>query len=69
MASITHAQLKHHSGILSGMVAGARAVSEQEEAMPRPTPPLVDLRSPEQQGLDALVRRHTAPQQVHGRTV
>ena len=32
--------------------------------MPRPTPPPVDLSPPEQQGLDALVRRHTAPQQV-----
>ena len=32
--------------------------------MPHPTPPPVDLSPPEQQGLDALVRRHTAPQQV-----
>ena len=32
--------------------------------MPGPTPPPVDLTPAEQQGLDALVRRHTAPQQV-----
>ena len=32
--------------------------------MPGPTPPPVDLTAAEQQGLDALVRRHTAPQQV-----
>ena len=32
--------------------------------MPGPTPPPVDLTPTEQQGLDALVRRHTAPQQV-----
>ena len=32
--------------------------------MPGPTPPPVELTSAEQQGLDALVRRHTAPQQV-----
>ncbi len=46
------------------MVAGSRAVCEQEEAMPHPTPPPVDLSAPEQQSLDALVRRHTAPHQV-----
>jgi putative transposase len=32
--------------------------------MPSPTPPPVDLIPAEQEGLDALVRRHTAPQQV-----
>ena len=32
--------------------------------MPGPTPPPVDLTPAEQQGLEALVRRHTAPQQV-----
>ncbi len=32
--------------------------------MPSPTPPPVELTAAEQQGLDALVRRHTAPQQV-----
>ncbi len=32
--------------------------------MPGPTPPPVALTPAEQQGLDALVRRHTAPQQV-----
>ena len=32
--------------------------------MPSPTPPPVDLTPAEQEGLDALVRRHTAPQQV-----
>ncbi len=35
-----------------------------EERMPSPTPPPVDLTPAEQEGLDALVRRHTAPQQV-----
>ena len=32
--------------------------------MPGPTPPPVALTPAEQQGLEALVRRHTAPQQV-----
>ena len=32
--------------------------------MPGPTPPPVDLPPAAQEGLDALVRRHTAPQQV-----
>ena len=32
--------------------------------MPGPTPPPVELTPAEQQDLDALVRRHTAPQQV-----
>lgn len=32
--------------------------------MPGPTPPPVDLTPAEHQGFDALVRRHTAPQQV-----
>ena len=32
--------------------------------MPGPTPPPVELTAAEQQGLEALVRRHTAPQQV-----
>ena len=32
--------------------------------MPGPTPLPVELTAAEQQGLDALVRRHTAPQQV-----
>ena len=32
--------------------------------MPGPTPPPVDLPPAAQAGLDALVRRHTAPQQV-----
>ena len=35
-----------------------------EECLPGPTPPPVDLTAAEQQGLAALVRRHTAPQQV-----
>jgi putative transposase len=34
------------------------------ERMPGPTPPPVAVTAAEQQGLDALVRRHTAPQQV-----
>ena len=32
--------------------------------MPGPTPPPVELTAADQQGWDALVRRHTAPQQV-----
>jgi putative transposase len=39
-------------------------VIELEDAMPGPMPPPVDLTPAEQQGLDALVRRHTAPQQL-----
>jgi putative transposase len=39
--------------------------------MPGPLPPPVDLSLEEDQGLDALVRRHTAPQQVvlHARII
>ena len=32
--------------------------------MPGPRPPAIDLTADERQGLEALVRRHTAPQQV-----